>query len=93
MEGSVMKCVGGTRQEGGWQDHTPSSRPFLGTILSDIHSVWTDDVGTQYTQAGIMTFGYNHLPVAHGIVFKRLVGFVGYLFFIYFLVLPYFVLF
>lgn len=44
-----MKCVGGTRQEGGWQDHTPSSRPFLGTILSDIHSVWTDDGGTQYT--------------------------------------------
>lgn len=31
-----------------------------------------------------MTFGYNHLPVAHGIVYKRQVGFVGYFFIIIF---------
>lgn len=35
-----MKSVGGTRQEGGWQDHTPTSCPCVGPT---IHSLWTED--------------------------------------------------
>lgn len=39
-----------------------------------------------------MTFGYNHLPVAHGIVYKRQLGFVGYFIFFSSTILFYFVL-
>ena len=43
MEESVMKFEGGTRQEGGQQDSTPTSSSCVGPSLSDIHSLWTDE--------------------------------------------------
>lgn len=71
MEGSVVKCVGGTRQRGG-RDHTPSSWPCA--CPASPLDCW-QGCPTQLSRK--MAFDYDHLHVAPRSVFKRLVDFVG----------------